>query len=240
MHEVRQHPHDVVLVPLVALLVQHVQDPNLHVRLVEVRGMVLDHLDSRGDAGAALLAASNHLPERSAPQDVGHDERGARPVVRGEDVVHAYDQVLVLVVPPAVPAGLRGLCQTSARVEVARVPELRVTPLVRVREVHRSRRDHARSPGARARGESALGARGRGRARARARARAPARFLEADERTRANRRVGRVPHRRVHRVVPANRATETLTESSRDTYATALPSRLAGSARAPPSAGASA
>ena len=135
MHEVIEHAHDVVLIALVALGVEHVEDADLHVRLMEVCRVILDHLHSRLSA-SALLPTTHHLPERSAAQSVPNLELAASSAVGSEYVVDADDELLVLVVVAAVPGGFARLGQHPPRVQMAGVLEPGVALLVRVRQVH--------------------------------------------------------------------------------------------------------
>jgi hypothetical protein len=112
-----------------------VQDTNLHVRLVKIRRVVLDHLDGRRLA-RALLPAPDHLAEGAAAQHVPNLVLTGRAVVRHQDIVDADDEVGVFVVVAIVARGFRWLGEPSARVEVARVPKPGIALLVRVVEVH--------------------------------------------------------------------------------------------------------
>jgi hypothetical protein len=71
VHEVVQHAHDVVLVPVVTLGVEHVQDADFHVGLVEICGVVFYNLH-RGLPARVARTAPHHLPERARPEHVSH------------------------------------------------------------------------------------------------------------------------------------------------------------------------
>lgn len=121
--------HNVATVVRVPLLVELLQNCDLSPRLLEVGGVVFDHLDCDNVVSAHVLAL-DHLAKCALAKHV--EDEVSVTIGWTQPVVDVEDKVVALVVPPLVVSWLGGLGKHATGIALELVEECWVDQVVRV------------------------------------------------------------------------------------------------------------
>lgn len=127
VHKPVLEPQEVVLIVLVHLVIQVVQDRNLHHALLQIGRLAFDDLDCNDLLRHHVLALCD-LAKRAVAQNVKHEI--AALFLHAQNVIHIQNVVAVGIVVAIVVGALGGLCQDTARVFRGLVVELGVAYMI--------------------------------------------------------------------------------------------------------------